>query len=83
MLACCGRPDALRWLRDELAGQLANRMTAEDVGRAPILERKSKALVELVARRDLLRARTNMVRHEIEREKLITVLPSRREGQEA
>ena len=58
-------------------------MTAEDVGRVPILERKSKALVGLVARRDLLRVRTNMVRHEIEREKLIRVLPSRREGQEA
>jgi len=56
-------------------------MTAEDVGRVPILERKSKALVGLVARRDLLRVRTNMVRHEIEREALIKVLPPRRQGE--
>ena len=64
---------------DELAGQLADRMTAEDVGRVPILERKSQALVGLVARRDLLRVRTNMVRHELEREALIKVLPPRRQ----
>jgi CIC family chloride channel protein len=64
---------------DELAGQLADRMTAEDVGRVPILQRKSQALVGLVARRDLLRVRTNMVRHELEREALIRVLPPRRQ----
>ena len=64
---------------DELAGQLADRMTAEDVGRVPILERHSQALVGLVARRDLLRVRTNMVRHELEREALIKVLPPRRQ----
>jgi hypothetical protein len=55
-------------------------MTAEDVGRVPILERGSRALVGLVARRDLLRVRTNMVHHELEREKLIRVLPARRQG---
>ena len=36
-------------------------------------------LVGLVARRDLLRVRTNMVRHEREREALIRVLPRRQE----
>jgi H+/Cl- antiporter ClcA len=65
---------------DELAGQLADRMTAADVGRIPILERNSRALVGLVARRDLLQVRTNTVRHELEREKLIRVLPQRQQG---
>jgi H+/Cl- antiporter ClcA len=37
------------------------------------------SLVGLVARRDLLRVRTNMVRHEREREALIRVLPRRQE----
>ena len=48
------------------------------VSRADAL-RKSQALVELVARRDLLRVRTDMVRHELEREALIRVLPPRRQ----
>jgi CIC family chloride channel protein len=64
---------------DELAGQLADRMTSTDVGRVPIVNRKSGALVGLVARRDLLRVRTNMVQHEREREALIRVLPRRQE----
>jgi CIC family chloride channel protein len=68
---------------DELAGQLADRMTAEDVGRVPILERQSQALVGLVARRDLLRVRTNIMRHELEREAFIKVLPPRRQGESA
>jgi chloride channel protein, CIC family len=54
-------------------------MTAEDVGRMPILQRSSRALVGLVARRDLLRVRTNTVRHELEREKPPRVLPTRRQ----
>ncbi|HVW70317.1 MAG TPA: chloride channel protein [Steroidobacteraceae bacterium] len=60
---------------DELAGHLADRMTASDVGRVPILNRETGALVGLVARRDILRVRTNTVRHESERETLIRVLP--------
>jgi CIC family chloride channel protein len=64
---------------DELAGQLADRMTSTDIGRVPIVSRKSGSLVGLVARRDLLRVRTNMVRHEREREALILVLPRRQE----
>ena len=64
---------------DELAGQLADRMTSTDVGRVPIVNRESGSLVGLVARRDLLRVRTNMVRHEREREALIRVLPRRQE----
>ena len=60
---------------DELAGHLADRMAATDVGRVPILNRQSGALVGLVARRDLLRIRSNTMRHEHEREALIRVLP--------
>jgi hypothetical protein len=45
----------------------------------PIVNRESGALVGLVARRDLLRVRTNMVQHEREREALIRVLPRRQE----
>jgi len=60
---------------DELAGHLADRMAATDIGRVPILNRQSGALVGLVARRDLLRVRSNMMRHEREREALIRVLP--------
>ncbi len=62
---------------DELAGHLADRMAATDTGRVPILSRQSGALVGLVARRDLLRVRANMMRHEREREALIRVLPRR------
>ncbi|HET7757976.1 MAG TPA: chloride channel protein, partial [Steroidobacteraceae bacterium] len=62
---------------DELVGHLADRMSATDTGRVPILERASGALVGLVARRDLLRVRANVRRHEHEREALIRVLPRR------
>jgi chloride channel protein, CIC family len=60
---------------DELAGHLADRMSFTEHGRVPILSRQTGALVGLVARRDLLRVRTNMMRHEHEREVLIRVLP--------
>jgi CBS domain-containing protein len=62
---------------DELAGHLADRMSFTDHGRVPVLSRATGALVGLVARRDLLRVRTNMMRHEREREALIRVLPRR------
>jgi len=61
---------------DELAGHLADRMSFTDHGRVPILSRATGTLVGLVARRDLLRVRTNMMRHEREREALIRVFPS-------
>jgi chloride channel protein, CIC family len=54
-------------------------MTSTAVGRVPIVNRESGALVGLVGRRDLLRVRTNMVQHEREREALIRVLPRRQE----
>jgi chloride channel protein, CIC family len=62
---------------DELVGHLADRMTATDTGRVPILARESSELVGLVARRDLLRVRASVRRHEQEREALIRVLPRR------
>ena len=62
---------------DELVGHLADRMTATDTGRVPILARGTGELVGLVARRDLLRVRASVRRHEHEREALIRVLPRR------
>ena len=56
---------------DEPVGYLADRMAASDVGRVPILERGSRKLVGLVARRDLLRVRARVVREERERSKLL------------
>ncbi len=56
---------------DEPVGYLADRMAAADVGRVPILERGTDALVGLVARRDLLRVRARVVREERERRKLL------------
>jgi H+/Cl- antiporter ClcA len=62
---------------DELVGELADRMSAADIGRVPILRRGNDSLVGLVARRDLLRVRASVVRHEREREALIRLLPKR------
>jgi H+/Cl- antiporter ClcA len=61
---------------DELVGQLADRMAAADKGRVPILRRENGLLVGLVARRDLLRVRANVIRYEHEREALIRLWPS-------
>jgi CBS domain-containing protein len=56
---------------DELVGHLADRMATADVSRVPILRRGDDTLVGLVARRDLLRVRASVLRHEREREVLI------------
>ncbi|HEY5347215.1 MAG TPA: chloride channel protein [Rhizomicrobium sp.] len=61
--AVAGKP-LLVGYGDELVAQLADRMTAADVGRVPILERGSEKLIGLVARRDLLRVRMNQTRQE-------------------
>jgi CBS domain-containing protein len=53
----------------ELVGCLADRMAADDVGRAPIVDGDGK-LVGLVSRRDLLRARSKKAAEEIERERV-------------
>jgi hypothetical protein len=54
-----------------MVGALADRMAAADASRVPILRRSDEALVGLIARRDLLRVRASVVRHEREREALI------------
>jgi chloride channel protein, CIC family len=46
-------------------------MAASDIGRVPILHRGDGSLVGLVARRDLLRVRASVLRHEQDREVLI------------
>jgi CBS domain-containing protein len=56
---------------DDLVGHLADRMTAEGMGRVPIVRRTDRALVGLVARRDLLRVRSKLRQHENEREVLL------------
>ena len=63
---------------DELVGALVDRMMSTDTGRVPILDRKTGAVVGLVARRDLLRVRASVTRHERAREVLLRVLPTRR-----
>lgn len=44
---------------DEVLGTLADRMVAADVGRVPILDRGTRQVVGLVARKDLLRSRSS------------------------
>jgi chloride channel protein, CIC family len=63
--------DLMVGYEDDLAGHLADRMAVANAGRVPILRRADRALVGLVARRDLLRIRSRQQRHEIEREKLL------------
>ena len=56
---------------DELAGHLANRMALSNVGRVPIVERATGKLVGLIARRDLLRVRAQVLKEERERRRLL------------
>jgi CIC family chloride channel protein len=56
---------------DELVGSLADRMAESDASRVPILKREDGSVLGLVARRDLLRVRAEVIRHERERERLI------------
>ena len=62
---------------DDLVGRLADRMAAADASRVPILRRRDRAVVGLVARRDLLRVRAQGLRHETEREVLIPLRSAR------
>jgi CBS domain-containing protein len=48
-------------------------MAAHDVGRVPIVDRTTRHVVGLVARRDLLRVRAKLVSEEGERRKLLTL----------
>jgi H+/Cl- antiporter ClcA len=56
---------------DELVGAIADRMAVAGIGRVPIVKRGDGTLTGLVARRDLLRVRANVMREETEREILI------------
>ncbi len=56
---------------DEPVGALADRMARTDIGRVPVLDRASGKLVGLVARRDLLRVRTRVIREERHRRRLL------------
>ncbi len=60
---------------DELVGELADRMTAADVARVPILRRSDNKVVGLVARRDLLRVRAHVTQQERQRDTLIRLRP--------
>ena len=52
-------------------GELADRMSVVDASRVPILRRADRAVVGLVARRDLLRVRMDRTQSETEREAMI------------
>jgi CIC family chloride channel protein len=56
---------------DELVGALADRMAESDASRVPIVKREDGTVLGLVARRDLLRVRAEVIRHERDRERLI------------
>jgi len=58
---------------DELAGGLADRMAAADIGRVPIVERGTGRLIGLVARRDLLAVRQHAMRQESERGRMLRI----------
>ncbi len=62
-----GRRELFVAYTDELAGHLADRMAAADIGRAPVVERDSGKLVGLVARRDLLQVRVKTAKEELTR----------------
>ena len=66
-----GEQEIVTGYEDELVGPLADRMAATDVGRVPILRRNDDNVVGLVARRDLLRVRADVLRHERERDVLL------------
>ena len=53
---------------DEPVSQLANRMVAADIGRAPVVDHVSSRLVGLVSRKDLLRIRATTGSNEGDRE---------------
>jgi CIC family chloride channel protein len=56
---------------DDLVGDLADRMAVADIGRVPILDRATRKIVGLVARRDLLRVRARVIREERERRRML------------
>ena len=57
---------------DQIIGRVADRMVAEDLGRVPVVERKTQRLVGLIARTDLLRTRAATRSLERDREAFYT-----------
>jgi H+/Cl- antiporter ClcA/CBS domain-containing protein len=78
--ATAGKPMLVGY-GDELVGAVADRMTAADVGRVPILDRGTEKLVGLVARRDLLRVRSRLNRQEQHRSRSLRFLGRSRPAQ--
>ncbi len=66
-------PQPLFAWADDLVGPLADRMATADVGRVPVVDRATRKVVGLVARRDLLRVRARHIREERERRKLLRI----------
>jgi chloride channel protein, CIC family len=56
---------------DDLVGSLADRMAAADMGRVPVVDRGSRKVVGLVARRDLLQVRARAAGEERNRRRLL------------
>ncbi len=53
---------------DEIVGRVADRMVSDDLGRMPVVDRDSRRLVGLIARRDLLRVQASTTEEEHARE---------------
>jgi CBS domain-containing protein len=53
---------------DEIVARVADRMVDDDLGRMPVVERDTRRLIGLIARRDLLRVRTANEEEETTRE---------------
>jgi chloride channel protein, CIC family len=53
---------------DEIVGRVADRMVSDDLGRMPVVERETRRLVGLIARKDLLRVRSTTAEQEKTRE---------------
>jgi len=64
-------PNLLVGYPDESVGEIADRMVAAEVGRAPIVSREGRRLLGLLARKDLLRVRQRVSAEESHREGLL------------
>lgn len=65
---------------DEPVRDLTDRMAVNDVGRVPIVDRATRRVVGLVARRDLLRVRARVVHEERERRRVLRPVLGREEN---
>jgi chloride channel protein, CIC family len=70
-LADVAKEDIFFAYSDELVGNLADRMALADISRVPVVDRGSRKVVGIVARRDLLQVRARAVSHERNRGRLL------------